>query len=105
MGRPKKLKSVCETVVRIAKETGWGYGWILGELKKLRIHAVSQSAITNILKQAGMLPRPKRGQDTWGECLKIYAETLALLFALYDVALFGDHGTSQSGMSAKRRFD
>jgi putative transposase len=76
MGRPKTLESIREIVVRIAKETGWGYGRILGELKKLRIHAISQSTIKNILKEAGMLPRPKRGQGTWDEFLKIHAETL-----------------------------
>jgi putative transposase len=75
MGRPKTLESIREIVIRIAKETGWGYGRILGELKKLRIHAVSQSTIKNILKDAGMLPRPKKGQGTWDEFLKIHAET------------------------------
>jgi putative transposase len=76
MGRPKTLESVREIVVRIAKQTGWGYGRILGELKKLRIHAVSESTFKNILKEEGMLPRPKRGQVTWDEFLKMHAETL-----------------------------
>lgn len=76
MGRPKTLESIREIVVRIAKETGWGYGRILGELKKLRIRLVAQSTIKTILKDAGMLPRPKRGPGTWNEFLKIHAETL-----------------------------
>src|ERR1700752_4263434 len=48
VGRPKTLESVREITVRIAKETGWGYGRILGELKKLRIHTISASTIKNI---------------------------------------------------------
>jgi len=76
MGRPKTLESVREIVVRIAKETGWGYARILGELRKLRIHALSRSTIRNILKEAGMRPRPRGGQGTWNEFLKVHAETL-----------------------------
>ncbi len=76
MGRPKTLESVREIIIRIAKETGCGYGRILGELKKLRIHTISTSTIKNILKEEGMLPRPKRGLGTWDEFLKIHAETL-----------------------------
>jgi transposase InsO family protein len=76
MGRPKTLESIREIVVRIAKETGWGYGRILGELKKLRIRAIGQSTIKNILKDAGMLPRPKKGPGTWDEFLKMHADTL-----------------------------
>jgi putative transposase len=76
MGRPKTLESIREIVLRIAKETGWGYGRILGELKKLRIRAIAQSTIKNILKDAGMLPRPKKGPGTWDEFLKMHADTL-----------------------------
>jgi Integrase core domain len=76
MGRPKTLESVREIVIRIAKETGWGYGRILGELRKLRIHAISQSTIKNILQEAGLYPRPKGGQGTWNEFLKMHADTL-----------------------------
>jgi putative transposase len=76
MGRPKTLESIREIVIRIAKETGWGYGRILGELKKLRIRPIAQSTIKNILKEEGMLPRPWRGPGTWDEFLKMHAETL-----------------------------
>jgi len=76
MGRPKTLESVREIVVRIAKETGWGYSRILGELRKLRIHALSRSTIRNILQEAGMHPRPRGGQGTWNEFLRMHAETL-----------------------------
>lgn len=76
MGRPKTLESVREIIVRLAKETAWGYGRILGELKKLRINCVSQSTIKNILKEAGIKPSPKRGRGAWDEFLRIHAETL-----------------------------
>ncbi len=76
MGRPKTLESVREIVVRIAKETGWGYGRILGELRKLRIHCVGRTTVKNILKQEGLLPGPRRGPGTWDEFVKMHAETL-----------------------------
>ena len=76
IGRPKTLESVREIIVRIAQETGWGYGRILGELKKLRIGCISRTSVKNILKEAGMPPRPKRGQGMWDEFLKLHAETL-----------------------------
>jgi putative transposase len=76
MGRPKTLESVREIIVRLARETAWGYGRILGELKKLRIHSVSRTTVKNILKEEGIKPSPKRGRGTWDEFLKIHAETL-----------------------------
>jgi len=53
MGRPRTLGSVREIVLRLARETGWGYRRILGELKKLRIHSISRSTIKNILQEVG----------------------------------------------------
>jgi len=76
MGRTKTLESVREIVIRIAKETGWGYGRIVGELKKLRIHCVGRTTVRTILKEEGVRPSPKRGPGTWDEFLKIHAETL-----------------------------
>jgi putative transposase len=76
MGRPRTLESIREIVIRLAKETGWGYGRILGELRKLRIRYVSQSTIKNILKEEGIKPSPKRGPGTWDEFLKAHVDTL-----------------------------
>ena len=45
MGRPRTLELIREIIIRLARETGWGYRRILGELKKLRIHSVSRSTI------------------------------------------------------------
>jgi putative transposase len=75
-GRPKKPAEVRELVIRIAKETGWGYTRILGELKKLGIDYVSRQTVVNILKDAGYEPGPKRGPGTWDDFLKRHAETL-----------------------------
>ena len=76
MRRPRTLESIRETIVRLARETGWGYNRILGELKKLRIRCVSQSTIKNILKEECIKPSPKRGPGTWDEFLIIHVETL-----------------------------
>ena len=75
MGRPRTLESIREIVIRLARETGWGYGRILGELRKLRIRYVSQSTIKNILKEEGIKPSPKRGSSTWDEFLKAHIDT------------------------------
>ncbi len=76
MGRTKTIESIRELVIRIAKETGWGYGRIVGELHKLRIHCVGRTTVRTILKEEGMKPSPKRGKGTWDEFIKIHAETL-----------------------------
>jgi putative transposase len=76
LGRTKTLESVREIVLRIARETGWGYGRIVGELRKLRIHCVGRTTVRTILKEKGVQPSPKRGKGTWDEFIKIHAETL-----------------------------
>ncbi|TWU21368.1 helix-turn-helix domain-containing protein [Bythopirellula polymerisocia] len=64
LGRPRKSVSVREIVIRLARETGWGYRRILGELKKLRMHSVSRSTIKKILQEEGINPSPQRGSGT-----------------------------------------
>jgi putative transposase len=76
MGRPKTKAEIRELVVQIARETGWGYTRILGELRKQRIHSLSRQTVVNILKAEGLDPWPKRGPGTWDELLKMHAETL-----------------------------
>lgn len=75
-GRKKTLESVRELVIRIAKETGWGYGRIVGELRKLRIQCVGRTTVRTILKEEGVKPSPKRGCGSWDEFVKIHVETL-----------------------------
>ncbi|QDS99305.1 integrase core domain-containing protein [Adhaeretor mobilis] len=76
MGRKGTPESIREIVVRLAKETGWGYGRIVGELKKLRIQCVGRTTVRTILKEEGIHPGPKRGPGTWHEFVKSHAETL-----------------------------
>jgi putative transposase len=75
-GRPKKPQEVRDLILQLARETGWGYTRILGELKKLGIHSVSRSTIVNLLKENGLDPGPKRGRGSWDEFLKRHAQSL-----------------------------
>lgn len=74
-GRPKSPEQIRRLVLRLAKETGWGYTRILGELKKLGIK-VSRSTVVNILKDAGLPTGPERGEATWDQFIKSHAKTL-----------------------------
>lgn len=62
--------------MKLARETGWGYTRILGELKTLGIRSVSRNTVKNILKAKGLNPGPQRGPGTWDEFLKMHADTL-----------------------------
>src|SRR5687767_5597723 len=53
-GRPKTAEDMRELVVRLARETGWGYRRVLGVLKKLGVHTVSRTTVANILREAGL---------------------------------------------------
>lgn len=75
-GRPRTPEEVQQLVVRIARETGWGYTRILGELKKLGIRNVGKTTIRNILKDAGFEPGPGRSEGSWNDYLKMHAKTL-----------------------------
>jgi hypothetical protein len=75
-GRPRTDKEIREIIVRLAKENGWGYTRILGELRKLGIRRASRSTVINVLKQHGLDPGPQRGEGSWDEFLKIHAKTL-----------------------------
>ncbi len=76
MGRTKTPEAIRDLIVRIARETGWGYGRIVGELRKLRIQCVGRTTVRTILKEQDLKPSPKRGKGTWDEFIKIHAETL-----------------------------
>ncbi len=75
-GRPRLAAIVRELVVLIARETGWGYTRILGELKKLRVGPVCRQSVKNILIEHGLDPGPRRGKGTWSDFLRIHSETL-----------------------------
>jgi hypothetical protein len=74
-GRPRTSDEVRELVLRLARETGWGYTR-LGELKKLGERKISRATVLNILRANGLEPGPKRGEGTWDEFLKRHASTL-----------------------------
>jgi putative transposase len=75
-GRPRTADDIRELILRLARESGWGYSRVLGELKKLGIHAVSRTTVANILREAGLDPGPKRGEGTWEEFFTRQAATL-----------------------------
>jgi putative transposase len=74
-GRPRKPEEIRELIIQMAKDTGWGYRRILGELKKLRIK-VSRATVARILKENGFDLGPKRGRGTWSEFVKLHMKTL-----------------------------
>jgi len=75
-GRPRTPMELEQLIIRMAKETGWGYARIAGELRKLKISNVCRSTVANILKRAGLDPSPVRKQSTWDEFIKRHAQTL-----------------------------
>jgi putative transposase len=75
-GRPRTPEEIRALVLRLARENGWGYTRILGELKKLGIGKVSRSTVANLLRAEGLDPGPRRGEGTWHDCLRRHAATL-----------------------------
>ena len=75
-GRPRKPEELRALVVQMAKDTGWGFRRILGELKKLRIRNLSVSTIRRILIENGFDPAPKRGPGSWHEFVRRHLKTL-----------------------------
>jgi putative transposase len=76
IGRPKKPIDLQKLILKIARDTGWGYTRVLGELRKLTRHKVSRQTVANIMREAGLEPGPKRGEKTWDEFVKIHAKSL-----------------------------
>jgi len=75
-GRRKKPEEIRELVLKIARETGWGYTRILGELRKLNINEISRQTVVNILKENDHDPYSRKGPGSWDELIKRHAETL-----------------------------
>jgi len=75
-GRPRKPSEIRELVLKITRETGWGYTRVLGELRKLGINDISRQTVVNILKENGYDPDSRRGPGSWDKLLKMHAETL-----------------------------
>jgi len=75
-GRPRTAEDIEKLILKQAKDTGWGYTRILGELKKLGIDSVTRNTVKNILKRNGYETGPERGPGTWDEFLKRHASTM-----------------------------
>ncbi|MCO8123523.1 hypothetical protein NHH03_17380 [Stieleria sp. TO1_6] len=75
-GRPRTAADIEKLILKLAKDTGWGYTRILGELKKLGIESVTRNTVKNILKRNGYETGPERGPGTWDEFLKRHAATM-----------------------------
>jgi len=60
VGRPRLTKSVCDLILRLARENiGWGVRRIVGELKKLALRP-SRSSVRRLLVDEKILPDPER---------------------------------------------
>jgi putative transposase len=59
-----------------AQNPTWGYGRILGELKKLGIRKVCKSTVKKLLRDNGYDPGPRRGPGTWADFVRRHAATL-----------------------------
>lgn len=56
-GRPRKPEEVRQLVVQMAKDSGWGLGRIMGELKKLGL-TIGKGTVRNILLENGFNSGP-----------------------------------------------
>lgn len=74
-GRPRTPESIRALVLRLARETDWGYTRIHSELQKLGIR-ISRRGVANILKEVGAPSSPERSEQTWDEFIKAHARTL-----------------------------
>ena len=64
-GRRPTAEEIRELILKLARENGWGYTRILGELRKLGAGTVCRSTVVNILKDKPSHPR-QRHQVLWG---------------------------------------
>ena len=69
-------EQVAALIVRLARETGWGYTRIIGELRKLGIRKISRGTVKNILDANGIEPAPKRPVSSWKAFIQRHADTL-----------------------------
>lgn len=76
-GRPRSTKQeIINLIIRMAKKNlDWGYGRILGELKKIGINK-GRTSIKRVMIDNGIDPSPKRYEDSWDAYIKRSFETL-----------------------------
>jgi transposase InsO family protein len=76
-GRPRISADIEALIVQMAREnSGWGYDRIAGALTNLG-HEVSAQTVGNVLKRHGLVPAPKRSQNTtWREFIAAHMAVL-----------------------------
>jgi hypothetical protein len=80
VGRPRLTRGPRDVVVRIGSENLlWGYRRIVGELKKLGLHAGANS-VRRILDDAGIHPSPERRRKQpalpWATFVRVHMESM-----------------------------
>ena len=71
-GRPRLDAKLEGLVIRLARENGWGYSKIQGELLKLGFK-LSRETVANILRRHGILPAPERKPSlSWRHLMSLY---------------------------------
>lgn len=75
-GRPRTPEQIQQLVIDMARNSGWGYGRIVGELKKLKIFGISQATIARILHGNGFEPGPKRDGGSWWDFINRHIKTV-----------------------------
>jgi len=77
-GRPAVPRETVDLALKLARENPrWGYRRIQGALRNLG-HAISDTAVANILKAHGIEPAPDRKrQSTWKDFLNAHWDVLA----------------------------
>ena len=83
-GTPRKTtQEIIDLIVRLARENhDWGYGRIMGELKKLNVIRLSRNTIKAIMRQNGLDPAPKRAHDSWTLILNAILKPYGLVISL-----------------------
>ncbi len=75
-GRPRTAEQIEKLILKLAKDNGWGYTRILGELRKVGVVSITRNTVKAILKRNGYDIGPNRGPGTWDEFLKRHAKTM-----------------------------
>jgi putative transposase len=75
-GRPRTPEQIRQLIIEMAKDSGWGYERIVGELKKLRIYSVSRATVSRVLQENGFDPGPKRGRGSWHDFIQRHIKTV-----------------------------
>ncbi|MFN5904487.1 MAG: hypothetical protein ACK5A3_00410, partial [Planctomyces sp.] len=65
LGRPRTADDIRELSLKLPRENSWDCTRILGELRKQGMKSVSWQTVKMIPKDHDIVPRPKRGNESW----------------------------------------